>query len=121
MINGLSPASYSLTITDQQQCTQTYEFDIMIVLGSNKVSTKVTDFNIFPVPANDLLNIDLSHLEQSTYYMHIVDVQGRSIIQHQCFGTSKLTIPISTLTEGLYFIEITSDQFHGLKKFIKIN
>lgn len=121
MINGLSPASYSLTITDHQQCTQTYEFNIMMVLGSNKVSSKLTDFNIFPVPANDLLNIDLSDLNQSTYYMHIIDVHRRPLIQHQFSGTSTISVPISTLYNGIYFIEVYSDQFYGLKKFIKLN
>ncbi|NNJ56811.1 MAG: T9SS type A sorting domain-containing protein [Bacteroidia bacterium] len=73
-----------------------------------------TELNIYPNPARDVLNLDLSFVPKS---IRITDVQGRTILSPDYRSTS---VDISLLDVGTYFIQIlNSDGMESSKMFIK--
>jgi hypothetical protein len=84
---------------------------------------KYFDFDIFPNPANEVLNIrfknsDVSYNESS---IEIYDLNGRMIMQENCTlnEQSQQTIRTDELNKGIYIIRLQADGYQILKKFIK--
>jgi len=84
------------------------------------ISTKITEsesknFNIYPNPTTNMLNIDLSNLSNDkSNDILIYDVYGQVVKQSE-INNSKFDINIENLQKGIYFIKIGS----LTKKFIK--
>ena len=72
-------------------------------------------FQLFPNPAKDELNILFS--QQGNYEVKIVDVMGKEILS----ATSSLQHPtfnIQHLSSGIYFVEVRSENYFAVKKFV---
>ncbi|MBI9055179.1 MAG: T9SS type A sorting domain-containing protein [Bacteroidales bacterium] len=91
---------------------------VEVITGQDKKPTlEKLEFNIYPNPAQDKLNIDLNNnFEMYTY--SIFDSYGRIVSNKSTYESS---IDISNITPGIYFIRITnSDNATTTKKFIII-
>ncbi len=79
------------------------------------------DVHVFPVPSNDgKLNIQLNVNKTANFVAAIVDVSGREI---QKFNFSNRnsnlkSIDLSQLTNGIYFLTLTSEIGNGQYKFV---
>lgn len=80
------------------------------------------EIKLFPNPANNELYIQASDNSKLISEYRILDISGRTIIHNK--KVQKLTeqISISSLTSGLYFIEISfGDHLYAKGKFMKKN
>ncbi len=79
--------------------------------------------NIFPVPAENTLYIDISSQKASDFKFEIYSITGTKITNNEqrITNNSRLTIDISQLSRGIYFLRITSNDisYPITKKFIK--
>ena len=66
----------------------------------------ISSFNVFPVPARDLL-----YVEGEYDYLRVIDILGKEVL----YSAYAKSINISTLENGLYLLEFTSSN----KKFNK--
>jgi aminopeptidase N len=74
--------------------------------------------NIYPVPAKDMLNIQLIS-EAKDPVITIYDLGGR-VVYRSIQGTGILfSIPVQNFSAGTYLVELRSDQKHLRKKFVK--
>jgi hypothetical protein len=71
------------------------------------------DFRIFPNPANTELTIFLSSSDKAE--IEISNAMGKLIMKNG----NKTKIDISTLSKGLYFINVKQGETRGTQKFIK--
>ena len=75
-------------------------------------------FQIYPNPACNYIfikpttNIDIKKIE-------IFDIMGHNYTMSTYFGNSELKINIASLTRGLYFIKVFSNDYIYVNKFIK--
>lgn len=70
------------------------------------------NFNIYPNPTSDVLNINLENnltLEKVTIYNNAGQVVKE---------VKEATVDVSTLSEGIYFVEVTTNQGKAVKKII---
>jgi len=70
------------------------------------------NFNIYPNPTSDLLNVSLENnltLEKVTIYNNA----GQMLKE-----VKEATVDVSTLSEGIYFVEVTTNQGRAVKKII---
>ena len=67
----------------------------------------ISSFNVFPVPAKDLL-----YVEGEYDYLRVIDVLGKEVL----YSTYAKSINISPLKNGLYILEITSSNKKYNKK-----
>lgn len=90
------------------QKIETSEF-ISIVAGVN--STKTLETKLYPNPSsNGSVSINLNLEKSSAITIEVIDLNGRIISSQQAdYGQGLNTIQLDGLTQGLYFVVISSD------------
>ncbi len=84
------------------------------VSGINEIGQLNTMYGVYPNPANDLIYID--KLTGKTT-MQIVDISGKEVIAAQLTNSTE-SIDVSSLQNGIYFIELTTTTSHVTQKLI---
>jgi len=96
-----------------------YFDDFKVNLLENSVlgltNETVSEFRIYPNPANVLLNINTS---RNDYDITIFNLIGQSILSKNA-NDGMQRIDVGTLPSGVYIIEMRSDEFVETQKFIK--
>jgi Secretion system C-terminal sorting domain/Copper type II ascorbate-dependent monooxygenase, N-terminal domain/Copper type II ascorbate-dependent monooxygenase, C-terminal domain len=93
--------------------------DENIILDSTLLSTGIKqtenlDIKIYPNPVNDFLTIEL---EEEINSVKIISLDGRILLNK--FSENK--IDVSTLSAGIYFVEIKTERSSYRKKIVKSN
>ncbi|EPR72614.1 hypothetical protein ADIWIN_2399 [Winogradskyella psychrotolerans RS-3] len=70
--------------------------------------------NIYPNPVSD--NLFISKPNSEVLDVVLYDIYGNSVLQQKTIGES---VDVSILTEGIYFIEISSENGRRIQKIIK--
>ena len=73
------------------------------------------EFNLYPNPANDFIDIETDF---KNCYFSVFDVTGKLILREKVVQ-NKTRINLSNYSNGLYFIQLQSDNRMISKKFIK--
>ena len=76
----------------------------------------MTDFNVYPNPVNDILYIETSTQIQS---IEVYDVYGRHQVTETPSHQGDLSVDVSDLNNGIYFVKIKSEEGHIVKRFVK--
>ncbi|KYG80374.1 hypothetical protein AWW67_09340 [Roseivirga seohaensis] len=86
----------------------------MTVSGKGAIITGVDDgfiddeeINLFPNPAQDILNIDLSELGNRTLNISIINASGTSVFTKTKVTEKSLRLNVSDYTNGLYIVQFT--------------
>ena len=86
------------------------------VVGINE--NKIVRFNIYPNPAGNELQVTSYELRDGV--IEIYDVYGRRLISnHLITSSSHHTINISSLSSGIYFIKLITEQGYSIQRFTK--
>ena len=89
------------------------------VTGISNHKDRLPELNVYPNPANDVLNIDLKLGLTESAEIVISDLMGRRI-KHTVAnfdGFSPVSIDISELKEGVYFLSVQNNQIKSVWKF----
>ena len=80
-----------------------------------------SDITIYPNPAHQTLNIDFgdSHKNATQVIVKLFTVEGKSILNSTSKNSRNLSLDISTLANGIYFVEINIDGTRVTKKLVK--
>lgn len=100
-----------------------YVDDINITSTTNlKNETPVVNFNIYPVPAQENIFLTFDLLEQKNISIQVKDFLGRLIQIHSNetinAGHYDYTLPVNTLSKGIYFVTITAGSIPYTQKII---
>jgi photosystem II stability/assembly factor-like uncharacterized protein len=80
-----------------------------IVVGTDQVLNEESkQATVYPNPTNGLLQIDLPQYTGSISLISVYDLQGRQV-QQETGNTSSLTLDLSALPDGMYFLNIQAD------------
>jgi len=80
----------------------------------------IFNFNIYPVPASDIINISLDNITDNQISIEVYDLLGRQNISTISNVTNgKTSLNISGLTRGIYVVKVTKGTTASVKKFIK--
>jgi PKD repeat protein len=129
-----------LTISDNNNCTSTYcdsigsngvvlkqtgftiNVQAPIATGINKNKSIVTDFNTYPNPIKENLTIELNLIEQAQVEIVIVDLLGNTIAnisnKEMNSGTNKLSWNVTDIANGIYFLNIKTNNSIQTKKLM---
>jgi hypothetical protein len=79
--------------------------------GINKLPSSIASISLFPVPANDVLNIRMEWKKQQPFDVAITDNMGRTVMQWKEKGATSYSKPIliSFLPAGHYQLTIRSE------------
>ncbi|NOX47112.1 MAG: T9SS type A sorting domain-containing protein [Chlorobi bacterium] len=96
-------------------------FDFTACEGGVREQTDNTGIRIYPVPANNRLELEFTKPLKGPFDFYIVDALGKKAFQTKLAdrnGIRKETIDISSLKEGVYFVEVFGDEVVFVKKII---
>ena len=120
----------SLVVGDTFSNTASVYFDYNPALATNNFSTDIiaplsnsifTESNtaLFPNPAHNTVHIDLKNTSELLAQITIYDVLGNLVMTKSNLGSNQTSMDITTLSKGLYFVEIsTSSNFKLTKKLL---
>lgn len=89
---------------DQEGHSATQFGTITVVDPSTVHEQEVGTLNLFPVPTNGMLVVDLSTLDVST--AEVVAIDGRRLISSSVNGRSRLEFSLEDLAAGRYFLRL---------------
>ncbi|MCD6067884.1 MAG: C-terminal target protein [Bacteroidetes bacterium] len=87
-----------------------------VTVGLKEKKAEAVYLNIYPNPANDLLNI---HTDAFIETISISDITGRTIRNVAIGKTNQCEISLADLESGIYFISTYTDKGMAIRKVIK--
>lgn len=76
--------------------------------------------NVFPNPANNIINIAFDVQSTETLSLSFYDLSGKQVLNKQTAisGFDKETVDVSTLPSGIYFLNLRSESIQQTQKII---
>ncbi|MDF1673742.1 MAG: right-handed parallel beta-helix repeat-containing protein [Vicingaceae bacterium] len=114
-------STYTVTLIATNACgSDTLTMVITTVDIVENLETR--GLNIYPNPVNENLTLDFGLLVGEDIVINIFDIQGRTLITDQIIGESgpfQKVISVNSLTDGIYFVRIATNDEVITKKVIK--
>ena len=76
---------------------------------------------VYPNPANDIAGVEIDLMDRSDVAINVVNVMGQTVFtvaQTLDAGTQKIDLETSTLSAGLYFVNVN---VNGVSKTLRLN
>ena len=122
---GFYFATYYLYIINDKGCYDSDSvkvvFDFTACEGGVEEQMDDSGIIIYPIPANDRLEVEFTKPLKGPFDFYIVDALGKKVFQIKIAdrnGIQKETIDISSLKKGIYFVELFGDEVVFVKKII---
>jgi len=117
---GVGTYSLSYAYTDSNGCSGSAS-DTMHVLACVGINENaISAINIYPNPANNNININLSSIKQDKIVITLFDVTGKMVMNQQVNGGTITALDVTNLSTGIYYITVqTNDNL--FKNKISIN
>jgi hypothetical protein len=88
---------------------------VEVATGVEELSNDAQGINVYPNPATNLLNIEVS--ENSA--IQLLDLNGKQIIvSAKANANQKLELNIQNVAGGIYILKATNDKFSVMKKVV---
>jgi PKD repeat protein len=106
---------YDVTLTATSDLGCTSSITQLVSATDNVIELSNRNFNLYPNPTNNLLNIESSF----STIGRITDVSGRIITDNLNIQSNQVfTIDVSDLSVGVYFFEARNEEFIARNRFI---
>lgn len=115
--SAVAPGSYVITYTyiDNNFCLASASDTILVDLCTGLQEIDGVVISVYPNPANDNLNVQFTSANGMTRYQ-IIDTKGSALLNGQ-LNLPDLSIPVSSLANGIYFIQIIHQGKISTSKF----
>lgn len=108
------------------QLTENYQYACLIrpeCLGINESEAinPMTSTRVYPNPATDVLNIEVSALQASEMSINVYNIMGQNVMNETVnisAGINRPSISTSDLNSGIYFVTVKANGFENTMKFV---
>jgi hypothetical protein len=80
-------------------------------------NTKISAVSIYPNPANDIVSVNINNNSHADCIMKIYNITGE-VVKTLLLNQNLQDVSVSDLTNGIYFVEIKSDNWTEKQKLI---
>lgn len=111
-ISSLTGGTYTVTITDDNGCTQSFTYTVVSQLGIEAETTGLGTINFYPNPSNGQLNMSVAGFTGNTLQLEVLDMNGKVVFIKQIKNAPETFIQemdLRTLNMGTYFIRVNSE------------
>jgi hypothetical protein len=105
---------YTVTVTNNNGCAGTSPLFSYTTLGTAQIS-KSDKISIAPMPASDFISVTIPGVLLNQE-LSILDIRG-TLISKQVINSNVTSIPVSDLSDGIYFAVIGNDGNRLITKF----
>ena len=84
------------------------------LIVSDDIKVKVS-----PVPAAEFLNVTVENSIESSFYLEILNNRSKVVSTKNISSKTNFTVDINQLTNGIYYLRLTNNNFTQTKLFIK--
>jgi extracellular elastinolytic metalloproteinase len=125
-LSGTTLACINDEVKDKEACTA----GKVVIIDSGNATTNtyeeeiVKQFEIFPNPTNDKINIITEFKVATEGLIRIFSYDGNEKINKSVFlieGRNDISVDVNSLKNGMYFIELKTRQGSSIKKLLKVN
>lgn len=113
-LTDLAEGTYTVTVTDDEGCSNTESFTVDNLVGIaaiNKLSAK-----LFPNPTTGQVFVELPQAGNAS--VSVMDLTGREIATAQGDGAARISIDLSSVSAGVYYVRIQQGNANTTKKLI---
>jgi len=122
IVTPLANTTYTVTGTDANGCHDTASFVVTVnPLGLNNIYSN-DKMSLFPNPAVDYINLSFTmNTANSSSVIKVYDMLGNEMMsENETIGNGKtVTMNISSLSNGVYFIKVLNGKKEQVVRFIK--
>lgn len=93
--------------------------NISCITGINEVNELNSFVNLYPSPATDQLNIDLSQISTENLSIVITDLKGATVANYNNIKSAELLVDLTNWSSGIYMLHLTNNNGTAVKKFVK--
>lgn len=113
--------TYTLTVTDANNCTSWSQMTVMIdPCAYISEKDNVFDLNVFPNPSSDgLINLEIRGHPGSYYTVNVFSIYGQEVYKMNVESTSNRwhgQIDMTMLSKGIYVLEVMNEHTKNIKK-----
>ena len=84
-------------------------------IGNNTIP----GMSVYPNPAAESININLTHLPQDNYTIELFDILGNKVSEMNVSGNGIIFFPLTQFANGVYMLSVSSAGFSQSYKVIK--
>ena len=112
--NNLSAGNYAIYVVDANGITATQPFTINNVTGIDNLNRNLI-VKLYPNPVTQQLNLDAPEANK----LEIYHISGKKVLERKLNNENKITMDVSELLPGSYFVRIEFMQNQKILPFIK--
>lgn len=116
--------TYSVTVTNQYGCSKTSTNNVTVIVWQTPISDAALTIpvKIYPNPARDEIMVEAEGLKNGEYYLTLFNSLGELILTKTLTitdGKIAEILPVISLSEGVYFLQVDSENGYFHQKVIK--
>lgn len=108
---------YEVKLTVTNECGEYFVTESYIIISNSVTEAELAGVNIYPNPAKNILNIQLTNSDSDKINMDVLDINGKLVLSNT-FNTANHTIDVSKMPAGTYLIRLKSEEASYYKKVI---
>jgi len=118
---GLGAGIYTVTVTDDEGCTQVESFEIQEPVSANELSD-LQDLRLMPNPVSDFLNINGLFSKAKDLQIELFNSVGQKVYENNYNNTIDLReeINMNKLPTGIYYLNLSDGVDQISKKIVKL-
>jgi len=115
---ALSKGDYTVTVYDNNSCSNTsdtYHYDVSGIEISN---LNTLNIKVYPNPAHDYLNIDLTNTPSDFEQLQLIDINGKLVKNLNISRKNYFQLFTGDMVNGFYYIRLTGKYGAFVQKII---
>jgi Secretion system C-terminal sorting domain/SprB repeat len=119
-IDSLAPGTYMVTVRDSFGCTYRDSAIVYGVTGINPVAEEMPQINLYPNPANSLININIQSPKAINGRIEVLDMTGQVVYTTQANigGHYNLGLNTANFSAGIYVLQLSSETTAVHERFV---
>lgn len=120
-ITLVNVGTYTITLKATNasgSATSSQTIQVTTCAGINENSILADNVRLYPNPAKDFVNIDLPASYSDSYTFTLTNILGKVIMSEKVPAKDKVSINLSNLTKGIYFLSVEAKGQKTTKKLV---
>ena len=110
-----------VTATDASGASAADTFQICVLnypVGVNNFTVNSLDVELYPNPANDIVNIEINGENPKPVRVTVFTVTGKKVLEKEFYQSNIVSFSMRDHVSGIYFVKIKIDNYEKVKKLI---